>query len=189
MKALEHASFSEIAERISALYDDEEDALLLGMLGQDYVIRHGGIFLHGQKAPENQVSVILDYLFSSGTALTLLPWRSIYDFTGRPAPDFRRNVELPITQYAPEIVTRAQALMPMFDATSTRSLINSEMAFTVRALPKVFLRVEISQETQDFPAEVWILFSNNANEFLAISNLQALAEIFKDRLLSLLRIY
>jgi hypothetical protein len=33
------------------------------------------------------------------------------------------------------------------------------------------------------------LFSNNANEFLSAENLQALGEIFKDRLLSVLRIY
>jgi hypothetical protein len=49
--------------------------------------------------------------------------------------------------------------------------------------------VEISGETEDFPAEAWLLFSNNANEFLTVQGLHALAEIFKDRLLSLIRIY
>lgn len=189
MKSLEHAPFPEIAGRISALYDEEGDALLLGMLGQDYVIRHDGISLHGQKAPENQASVILDYLHSRGTFTTLLPWRSIGDFTDNHAPDFRKRVELPIAQYASEIVTRAQALMPMFDATAEQSLIGSDMAFMVRALPRISLRVEISQETQDFPADAWVLFSHNAHEFLPVSNLQTLAELFKDRLLSLLRIY
>jgi hypothetical protein len=53
----------------------------------------------------------------------------------------------------------------------------------------VYLHLELCQETQDFPADAWILFSNNANEFLTLSGLQALAELFKDRLLSLLRIY
>lgn len=189
MKALEHTSFPEIAERISALYDEEGDALLLGLLGQEYVIRHEGIFLHGQKAPDIHETLILDHLFSAGTISALLPWRSIGDFSDCPAPDFRRKVEVPLTQYAAEIVTRSQALMPMFDARTSQSLIGSDMAFIVRALPKISLHVEISQETQDFPAEVWILFSNNANEFLNTSNLQVLAELFKDRLLSLLRIY
>ena len=59
----------------------------------------------------------------------------------------------------------------------------------MRALPTVYLRVELAQETQDFPAEVWILFSNNADDFLSVASLQTMAEIFKDRLLSLLRIY
>jgi hypothetical protein len=33
------------------------------------------------------------------------------------------------------------------------------------------------------------LFSNNAHEFLTSPSMQVLAELFKDRLLSLLRIY
>jgi hypothetical protein len=47
----------------------------------------------------------------------------------------------------------------------------------------------MSQETQDFPSEAWILFSNNAHEFLSAENLQTLGETFKERLVSLLRIY
>ncbi len=189
MKALEHTSFPEIAERISALYNPDEDALLLGMLGQDYVIRHNGIFLHGQKAPDSHAQVIYEYLFSSGTAYTQLPWRTIMDFAGSPSSDFRKKVELPLTQYVAEIITRASSLLPMFDAQQSPSIIGSDMAITVRALPKVSLHMEMSQETQDFPAEVWILFSNNANEFLTVESLHVLAELFKDRLLSLLRIY
>jgi hypothetical protein len=77
----------------------------------------------------------------------------------------------------------------MIDAEATPSLIGGDLAITIRALPKVYLHVELSQETQDFPAEAWVLFSNNANEFLTAASLQTLAEVFKDRMLSLLRIY
>ncbi|HXY53756.1 MAG TPA: DUF3786 domain-containing protein [Nitrospirota bacterium] len=189
MKALEHSSFPKLADRINALYNEEEDALLLAMFGQEYVVRHGGIFLHGQKAPEGHAAVIVDYLFSDGTTLAMTPWCTISDFSVSPAPAFRKKVELPIVQYAAEIITRSKALLPMLDAKEVPSLINSDMAIIVRALPKVYLRVELAQETQDFPAEVWILFSNNADDFLSVSSLQTLAEIFKDRLLSLLRIY
>jgi len=189
VKALEHISFPNMAERVSALYNEKEDALLLTMLGQEYVVRRGGISLHGQKAPEGHTAVIIDYLFSDGTALTMTPWCTISDFSVSPMPDFRKKVELPVIQYAAEIITRANALLPMFDAKEVPSLINSDMAIMVRALPKVYLRVELSQETQDFPAEVWILFSNNASDFLSVASLQTMAEIFKDRLLSLLRIY
>lgn len=189
MKPLEFASFPGMAERLSALYNEDEDALLLAMLGQEYVIRHEGIFLHGQKAPEHHSAVILDYLLSSGDALTLMPWRTLGDFNGAPFPEFRHKVELPLTQYASEIITRANSILPLFDAKAVLSIIGSDMAMTVRALPKVYLHVELSQEMQDFPAEVWVLFSNNANEFLSETSLQALAELFKDRVLSLLRIY
>lgn len=189
MKALEHASFPAIAERVSALYSEEQDALMLAMLGQEYVVRHDGIHLHGQKAPEQHSAVIVDYLFSSGTSLTLMPWRTLGDFSGSPCPDFRQKIELPLTQYAAELITRASAILPLFDAKTVPSLIGSDMALTVRALPKVYLHVELSQETQDFPAEIWVLFSQNADQFLSVPNLQLLAEIFKDRVLSLLRIY
>lgn len=189
VKTLEHAPFPELAERIAALYREEEDALLLGMLGQEYVVRHEGIFLHGQKAPEAHSTVVLDYVFSSGAEFMKLPWRAIGDFSGRPLPDFRKKVELPLTNYAAEIITRANSLLPMVDASVVPSLIGSDMAITVRALPKVYLHLELSQETQDFPAEAWMLYSNNANEFLSVPNLQTLAEMFKDRFLSLLRIY
>ncbi len=163
--------------------------MLLAVLGQEYIVRRNGIYLRGQKAPDSHSSVILDYLFSPGAAPVLLPWRAIGDFPGATRPDFRRNVELPVAQHAAEIITRAQALLPMFDARTAPSLIGSDMAIIVRALPQVHLHVELSQETQDFPAEAWVLFSNNANDFLRLENLQALAEIFKDRLLSLIRIY
>ncbi len=189
VKALEHASFSDLAERISALYNEEQDALLLAMLGQEYIIRHDGVFLHGQKAPDAHQLVILDYLFSAGTTPAVLPWRTIGDFPGDSSSDFRKKVELPLTQYAAEMITRANAILPMLDAKAVPSLIGSDMAITVLALPKVYLHIELSQETQDFPAEVWMLFSNNAHEFLGVSSLQTLAEVFKDRLLSLLRIY
>jgi hypothetical protein len=189
LKALEHASFPAIAERVGALYSEEQDALLLAMLGQEYIIRRDGIYLRGQKAPGGHSLVVLDYLSSSGETSTLTPWRAIGDFPGALCPDFRRNVELPVAQHAAEVITRAQALLPMFDAGGTPSLIGSDMAFTVRALPRVHLHVEMSQETQDFPAEAWVLFSNNAHEFLRPEHLQTLGEIFKDRLLSLVRIY
>ncbi len=189
MNSLVHASFPEQAERTGALYIEEEDALHLGMLGQEYVIRHDGIFLHGQQAPETNASVIHDYLSSSGTTLSRTPWRTIGDFSRQASLDFRKRVELPLGSYAVEIIARAKTLLPMIDAEMTPSLIGSDLAITVRALPKVNLHVELSQETQDFPAEAWVLFSNNANEFLLIPGLQVLAEMFKDRLLSLLRIY
>ena len=189
MKALELASFPSIAERVNALYSEEKDALLLAMLGQEYVIRRDGILLHGQKAPELHSVVIIDYLLSEGTSLTVLPWRTVADFSGSPCPEFRQKIELPITQYAAEVITRANSILPLFDAKAVPSLIGSDMAITVRALPKVYLHVELSQETPDFPAEVWVLFSQNAHQFLSVTNLQALAEIFKDRVLSLLRIY
>jgi hypothetical protein len=189
LKALESAFFPGMAERISALYNKDEDALLLAMLGQEYIIRHDGIFLHGQKAPDHHFSVILDYLFSTGNSLKVVPWRAIGDFSGASFPDFRKKVELPVTQYAAEVITRANSILPLFDAKVVQSLIGSDMAITVRALPKVYLHVELSQENQDFPAEVWVLFSNNADKFLSLTRLQMLAEIFKDRVLSLLRIY
>ena len=190
MKALHNASFPDLAERSVALYNEETDALLLGMLGQEYVVRHDGILLHGQKAPESHTAILLDYLFgSSGSAAVMTPWRAISDFSGRPSPDFKKRVELPLTNYAAEIISRADSLLPMIDAEVTPSLIGSDMAITIRALPKVYLRVELSQETQDFPAEAWVLFSNNANDFLTAISLQLLAEVFKDRMLSLIRIY
>jgi hypothetical protein len=188
-KALEHTSFPALAERVNALYNEEEDALLLAMLGQEYIINHSGIILRGQKAPDTHEAVLLDYLFSSGTSYSASPWRAIGDFLKRPPADFRKRVELPLAQYVAEFLTRAGTLLPLFDAVQTPSMIGSDMALTVRALPKVSLHVELSQESQEFPAEVWVLFSNNAGDFLSGENLQLLAELFKDRLLSLLRIY
>jgi hypothetical protein len=189
VKSLAHISFPEQADRICALYNEEDNSLLLRMLGQEYVMRHEGISLHGQQAPEVHSAVILEYLFSSGTAVELMPWRAIGDFSSQSSQDFRKRVELPIINYAAEIITRANTLLPMIDAKIVPSLIGSDMAITVQALPKVYLHMELSQETKDFPPEAWILFSNNANKFLRMPRLQTLAEVFKDRLLSLLRIY
>lgn len=189
MKALQHTSFSKQADRISAFYNQEEDTLLLNMLGQEYVIRHEGVFLHGQQAPEVHAAVILDYLYSSGTIESQTSWRTIGSLFGQSSSDFRKKVELPISNYAVEIISRANTLLPMVEATTVPSHIGSDMAIRVKALPRVYLHMELSQETQDFPAEAWILFSNNANEFLLMPSLQMLAEVFKDRLLGLIRIY
>jgi hypothetical protein len=189
VKSLKHSSFPEMAERVCALYNEEQDALLLGMLGQEYEIRHDGIFIRSQKAPDTHGVVIMDYLFSRGTDSTMMPWRALGGFGDAMTPGFRKKVEEPISSYTSEILARANNLLPMLEAKKVPSLIGSDLAITVRALPKVFLHIEFSQETQDFPAEAWVLFSNNANEFLTVPNLHILAEIFKDRLLSLLRIY
>jgi hypothetical protein len=188
-KRLEYTLFPALAERVSALYNEEEDALLLAMLGQEYVIRHTGITLRGQKAPDAHEQVLVDYLCSAGSVMIETPWRSFGDLAGRPAPEFRQRIELPIAQHAAEFIPRAASLLPHIDGVIAPSMIGSDMAMTVLALPKVHLRVELSQEDQEFPPEVWILFSNNADHFLGADKLQLLGELFKDRLLSLLRIY
>lgn len=189
MNALKHTSFPELASRLSALYNEQEDALLLGMLGQEYVVRREGVFLHGQRAPENHTAVILDYLASSGNEPQLLPWRSFGDFAGAPAPEFRKRAELPLVQYVPAIISRSAAVLPLIDGRQDRSIVASDLAFTVRALPKVYLHVELSREAQDFPSEAWMLFSWNADAFLSPPGLQGIAELLKDRLLSTARIY
>ena len=189
MNALKHASFPDMAGRVCALYNEEQDALLLGTLGQEYIIKHDGVFVRGQKAPEAHTAIVLDYLFSSGNECAMTPWRALGDFQDDALPDFRKKVELPMTSYVTDILARANNLLPMLDAKAVPSLIGSDLAISARALPKVYLHVELSQETQDFPAEAWMLYSNNAHEFLTLENLQNLGEMFKDRLLSLLRIY
>jgi hypothetical protein len=189
VKALEHTSFPELAKRIIARYNEKEDAMLLGMLGQEYAVRHDGIFLHGQRAPESHAAVVLDYLSSSGSAFALMPWRAIADFPGKPVSAFRNKVELPLCNYTAEIIARANTLLPMIGAEAVPSFLGSELSIVARVLPKVFLHVEFFQESEDFPAEALVLFSNNANEFLSAPSLLILAEAFKDRLLSLLRIY
>jgi hypothetical protein len=178
-----------MAGRACALYNEEQDALLLGMLGQEYIVQHDGVFVRGQKAPDAHATIVLDYLFSSGTECIMMPWRAPGDFHESVLPDFRKKVELPMTSYVTDIIARANNLLPMLDAKAVPSLIGSDLAVTARALPKVYLHVEFSQETQDFPAEAWMLYSQNAHEFLKLPNLQTLGEVFKDRLLSLLRIY
>lgn len=189
MKTLEFASFPEIAERTAARYDKKEDVILLAMLGQDYLITHTSIVLHGQQAPENHTAVILDYLFSSGTELEITPWRAIGTLGIQTPSEFRKKVELPIAPYTPEIISRASTLLPMLDAEISGGISRCDMAINARLLPKIYLHAEFCQETSDFPAEAWILFSHNAHEFLSQQNLQILAELFKERLLSLIRIY
>lgn len=189
MNALEQISFPETARRLNATYQKEEDALLIGMLGQEYVVRHEGVFLLGQHAPENHATVISDYVVSKGSTLTLTPWRSMSDFNGSSSLQLRKMVEAPLAGYVGDIITRANAMLPMIAADVAPSIFGSDMAINVRALPNVYLHVELSQETPDFPAETWILFSKNANEFVTPASAELLAEIFKDRLVSLLRIY
>ena len=189
MKPLQHTSLPALAERVSALYNGDDDALLLAMLGQEYVIRRTGITLRGHKAPDTHEAVLIDYLSSSGDRFIESPWRALGDFADLPAADFRKRVELPLAPHVAEFISRANTLLPIFDAFLSPSLIRGDLAMTVRALPKVTLHVEMSQESQDFPPEVWVLFSNNADQFLSVENLQLLGELFKDRLISLLRIY
>ncbi len=186
---LSQQPFPELAARLGALYSEEEDALLLAMLGQEYIVRHSGIILRGQRAPEAHEAVIGEYLTSRGSTFVESPWRSIGDLPGGAAADLRRRVEEPLSQHAEELITRAGSLLPLFDAERSTSLIGSDLAITVRALPKIHLRVELSRENQEFPSETWVLFSSNADEFLSVPGLHALAELMKERVLSLLRIY
>jgi hypothetical protein len=171
-KVLEHISFPVLAKRVSALYNKETDALRLSMLGQEYVVSHTGISLCGQNAPDSHVAVILGYLSSPGTTFVESPWRALGDFAELPAAEFRKRVEIPLAPHVMEFVSRANTLLPHFDAVLSPSL-----------------HIEMSRESQEFPPEVWVLFSNNADRFLDVKNLQLLAELFKDRLVSLLRIY
>jgi len=186
LKNLEHLSFPELAQRACALYNDDEDALLLGMLGQEYIIRRSGIYLRGQKAPDVHAQVILQYLSAPDVAPVTAPWRS---FKETASADFRKRIEAPIMHYADDIISRAHVLLPMVDAQMAPSIIGSTIAINARALPKVYLHLELSEESQDFPSEAWLLFSHNADAFLSVDQLHILAEMFKDRLLGLLRIY
>lgn len=186
---LEHMDFPAAAARLGALHNDEEDALLIAMLGQEYVVHRNGVMLRGQKAPESHERIIIDYLASSGNAFVASPWKSLNETTGRTMPDFRKTVELTLAQHSSECIQRASTVLPLLDAQQCRSLIGSDLAFTVPALPKVHMHIELSRESQEFPPEAWVLFSRNAGEFLSADGLCLLGEVFKDRLLSLLRIY
>ncbi|MDA8098778.1 MAG: DUF3786 domain-containing protein [Nitrospiraceae bacterium] len=188
-KALEHTIFAPLAERVGALYDETEDALLLGMFGQDYVVRRSGITLRGQPIPESHEAVIIDYLLSSGSVLIDAPWRSLGDLLQQSTPDFRSRVELPLSQHIEDILSHASAVLPLCDARQAASAIGGDMAISVRALPKVHLHVELQRQSQEFPPEAWVLFSNNADRFLSAAGLLLLGELFKDRILSLIRIY
>lgn len=86
--------------------------------------------------------MILDYLFSSGTTLEMMPWRTIGDFTGQFSAEFRKKAEMPITTCAPEIIARADVTLPLMDAAMMASLIGSDGAINMRALPKVYLHAE-----------------------------------------------
>ena len=187
--ALDHMDFSAVAERISALYNKEEDALAITMLGQEYMIRRNGVSLRGQKAPESHERILVDYLSSSGSLFIASPWQSMHETTGRVAPDFRNTIELVLAQHASQCIERASTILPFLDAQPCRSLIGSDLAFSAPALPKVHIHVELSRESQEFPPEAWILFSRNAADFLSADGLCLLCEVFKDRLLGLLRIY
>jgi len=189
LNALKHISFAEIADQACALYNEEHDELLLGMFGQEYVVKHDGVLLRGQKAPDAHADVVIGYLQASGVKPVLTPWRSIRDFSEVPIPEFRETVEMPLLHAARDIISRANVLLPMVEASVSSSLVNSDLAFTVRALPNVYLHVELSRESQEFPAEAWVLYSNNAAAFLTVQKLLTLAVLFKDRLLGLARIY
>jgi len=187
--SLQDISLSAAAGRLGASYHKEDGSLRLSMLGQEYHVCRDGIRLCGQKAPENQERVLVEYLLSAGNELVELPWRSIGDFSGVPGMDFRQRVELPLAQHVDDVITRAPVILPLFDAVQAPSMIGSDMAITVRALPRVRLHIEWSRDSQEFPSEVWFLFSNNANDFLGAAALQVLGELCKDRILSLIRIY
>jgi hypothetical protein len=159
------------------------------MLGQEYHIFRDGVRLCGQKAPENQERLLIEYLLSSGSRLIELPWRSLGDFGAGSGAEFRQRVELPLAQHADDFIVRANVILPLFDAQPAPSMIGSDLAVTVRALPRIRLHIELSRESQDFPSEAWFLFSQNANEFLGAASLQVLGELCKDRILSLIRIY
>lgn len=186
---LEKIPFRDLADRLGARYNSEEDAILVMVLGQEYVIRRSGMTLRGQKAPETHEAVIRDYLSSAGSSFVAAPWRSLGDILPGASAEFRKRVETPLTQHVKEVVTRVSTVLPLIDGDMAPSMIGSDLAFRVRAFPKVHLHVELSLETQEFPAETWILFSNNADVFLSPQGLQLLGELFKERLISLLRIY
>jgi Domain of unknown function (DUF3786) len=180
---------SAVAGRVGASFREEDGSLRLQMLGQEYRIFPDGVRLCGQKAPENQERVVIDYLTSSGTRLIELPWRSWGDFGGGSGAEFRQRVELPLAQHVTDFIERANVILPLFDAQPAPSVIGSDLAITVSALPRIRLHIELSRESQDFPSEAWFLFSHNANEFLGAASLQVLGELCKDRILSLIRIY
>ncbi len=187
--ALEQMNFPAAAERVNALYNEDDDALLLAMLGQEYTIRRSGIELRGHKVPENYERIILDYLSSRGHTFIPSPWKSLQEVTSVAMPEFRRSVELILAQHAADCVQRAATILPLLDSRPCASMIGSDLAFTVPALPKVHVHIELSRESQEFPPEAWVLFSQNAGDFLSPDGLFLLGLALKDRLLSILRIY
>jgi len=189
VKSLEHLSFLALAAQKDASYHAAKDALQIRMLGQDYFVLHNGVFLHGQKAPESHSRVLIDYLSSSGRTLITIPWRPIGEFAGCSLTELKHTVEMPIASCIDEIIDRAPIILDMIDGEIAPSIINSDMSFTVPALPKVHLHIELAREIAEFPAEAWILFSRNANVFLEPATIQMLCELFKERILSCLRIY
>ena len=90
MKALELASFPGMAERVSALYNEEQDALLLAMLGQEYIVRHEGFSFTGRRrrntiGRDPRLSLLVRH------RAAVMPWRSLGDFSGARARNSGRK--------------------------------------------------------------------------------------------------
>jgi hypothetical protein len=189
LNVLDRISISQLAERCGAQYDEKTDALRLRMLGQEYRVRKSGVSLRGQKAPEAQAALIMEYLAAPAADAVLTPYRALSDFGASRVAGFRSKVDAPLSQHADNVIEKADALLPMLDAEKSPAIVGASLAVNILALPKIYIHAEFSGETEDFPPEAWVLFSHNASAFLSPGGLLALGELFKDRLVSLLRIY
>ena len=164
--------------------------LIVPFFGKEYFFDKEGVKLNNEPADWVETIIIFNYLLSPGGFLKLEPWKDFSEFPGARfyKPAFIRDVEKPLGDLVPQIITNKEMVMNEFMAEITDPIAGANLALIFHPFPKVRIFALLYKEDEEFPASSRVLYSNNADQFLPTECLADMAEHWVRKLKDFLKV-
>lgn len=184
LKQIEGRDLELIGSRLGLSF--VEDALIIQLLGESYLVSGNGIYDEKGKKPGFERCVILSkYLLLCPDRLPeKYDWTAFRDLknAGPLEKYFRNDVEMKITRFftgKPGLLKRA---IEELDGKRPDIDLNYDLAAKVQLLPKLPVIITFNDEDDEFPAACSVLFENHAESFLDAESLAILGNVFAVKL-------
>ena len=139
----------------------------------------------GKPANYPEIVISINYLLSDTDNIENEKFKSFAELKDGLIYDsaFRKNTIIPFIPYADYIIKNPSVITGNFNDCKKIEIAGTDLAVKIKLLPKISIFMLLYAGDEEFPANLNIIFSANADTFLPIECIADLSEIFTRTLL------
>ncbi|MBU8912111.1 MAG: DUF3786 domain-containing protein [Desulfobacterales bacterium] len=169
--------------------DQDGNKFIFNAFGENCIIEPGGITLGGKE--HSSVFGILISLYALNVSPDICitePFKAFKEFSGSMpyVGAFATHTENLLVPHVDTMKINIQIITKILNGKEAPDGISGDFSFIVYPLPKIALCYIFYEADDDFPASVKCLYSNNAQQFLAVDALADVGEYCSKKILELI---
>ena len=134
----------------------------------------------GKPANYPEIVISINYLLSNTDNIEDEKFKAFGEFKNGLIYNsaFRKNSIVPLIPYADYIIKNPSIITDNFNDCKKVEIAGTDLAVKIKLLPKISIHTLLYASDEEFPANLNIIFSANADTFLPIECIADLSEIF-----------